>query len=472
MKKAIPTKQEIEEQLLLNNNSANKVKKHFDVCYQTLFKWFEYHDIPYVKKAPGGKGNISSGKNTYEYWEELSKKFSTKQQIAEHLNVSSWVPHHWLTFHKIDLDGRKIAHNKKEIPSKEELEKLYQTKSILEISKHYGNVSNVTVKKWFLYHDIPLRTHSKNQKVISYPKLKKTNMERYGSEYLLPSKHSKVELEIKEWLNSLGFNFESNRKILSNNFELDGYDEKYKIAFEYCGLYFHSTKFKPDKRYHWNKFEQCRKNGIQLFTIFEHEWNKRKNQCKNFMKGALNISKNRIYARDCDIEIVQGNDRRIIDFLNEHHIQGAPNHSHTSSILFHEKEIVGVMTFSHHHRQNVNDCNVLSRLCWKNDYSVIGGAKRLFHYLPKNKPIISWSDNRWSSFGKVYERLGFVLEKEYDPDYSYTNSNGVFKSKQSMMKSKIGAADGQTENERALELGYYRIWDCGKKKWTFNSNIT
>jgi hypothetical protein len=39
-----------------------------------------------------------------------------------------------------------------------------------------------------------------------------------------------------------------------------------------------------------------------------------------------------------------------------------------------------------------------------------------------------------------------------------------------MMKSIIGAAPEQTEEERALELGWYRIYDCGKKKWVFNKS--
>ncbi len=82
-----------------------------------------------------------------------------------------------------------------------------------------------------------------------------------------------------------------------------------------------------------------------------------------------------------------------------------------------------------------------------------------------NRPIISWSDNRWSPEGAVYDRLGFSMEIEYGPDYSYTNNQGQYRSKQSMQKKHIGAKPNKLEHERAEELGWFRIWDCGKRKW-------
>ena len=36
-----------------------------------------------------------------------------------------------------------------------------------------------------------------------------------------------------------------------------------------------------------------------------------------------------------------------------------------------------------------------------------------------------------------------------------------------MTKKKLHASENQTEYQRALELGFDRIWDCGKKTWIF-----
>ena len=56
--------------------------------------------------------------------------------------------------------------------------------------------------------------------------------------------------------------------------------------------------------------------------------------------------------------------------------------------------------------------------------------------------------------------------KDDRPDYGYVRGISFY-SKQSMTKKKLLAkgAVGKTEREMALSLKYYRIWDCGKKRW-------
>lgn len=87
----------------------------------------------------------------------------------------------------------------------------------------------------------------------------------------------------------------------------------------------------------------------------------------------------------------------------------------------------------------------------------------------KYSKIISWSDNRWSK-GDVYECLGFKLDGDLKPDYSYVNIKNPNKkriSKQSQAKKKTGCPEGKTEHEWCLEKGLSRIWDCGKKRWVY-----
>lgn len=84
----------------------------------------------------------------------------------------------------------------------------------------------------------------------------------------------------------------------------------------------------------------------------------------------------------------------------------------------------------------------------------------------KYKKIISWSDNRFSD-GNVYKKTGFRKTAELAQDYSYVYYKAPKKreSKQSFKKGLIKCRENQTERERALELGYSRIWDCGKIRW-------
>ena len=132
------------------------------------------------------------------------------------------------------------------------------------------------------------------------------------------------------------------------------------------------------------------------------------------------------------------------------------------------------MTVSKHHRQNIEgNPLILNRLCFKNGYTIQGGASKLFKYL-KNwaigegyDRIISWSDSCWTE-GKIYEILDFELVKEYDPDYFYWDSiNNKYLSKQSQKKSNTGCPKEITEKEWALQKGLFRIWNCGKKLWQY-----
>jgi G:T-mismatch repair DNA endonuclease (very short patch repair protein) len=51
--------------------------------------------------------------------------------------------------------------------------------------------------------------------------------------------YGKTQKELEEWLNSFGFNFKSDHKLLKNGKQIDMYDPIKKLAIEYCGLHWH-----------------------------------------------------------------------------------------------------------------------------------------------------------------------------------------------------------------------------------------
>lgn len=200
------------------------------------------------------------------------------------------------------------------------------------------------------------------------------------------------------------------------------------------------------------------------YIIFSYEWIERKTQVKGYLKEAPFSMR----ASKCDlIEITK---EIANNFYEQFHIQGRTSNNIVKSVgMFYKNEMIAAMSFSEHHRQGHEDNIVLSRMCFHHDYKIYGGASRMLKFLVKmfpEKRIISWSDNRWSE-GKVYEAIGFQKEDELAPDYFYVKNDKVF-SKQSMTKKKIGAKEGQTEYERAKELGFHRIWDCGKTRWVLS----
>jgi GNAT superfamily N-acetyltransferase len=278
------------------------------------------------------------------------------------------------------------------------------------------------------------------------------------------------EQEIRNWLKNLGFDFLTNKTIL-NGKHIDLYNEQLKLAIEYCGLYWH-TENSPairDRKYHYNKYKECQKQNIQLITIFSDEWCLRNKQVRNFIKSKLGLFSKRIFARKCTVQEISVEDGA--NFIAEYHIQNKKISIKYYGIYF-GQELIGVMSFAIHHRDGKT--LILDRLAFKEDYQIIGGASKLFSSAIKwakkenYGAIITWSDNRWST-GKVYEKLGFIQDKCLKPDYSYVLMSMPFKrkSKQSSQKKNIGCPENTTEKDYMSQLGYSRIWDCGKIRWKY-----
>jgi len=305
-------------------------------------------------------------------------------------------------------------------------------------------------------------------------KVANTNIERYGTPF--PAhKYGRTQNEIKSWLNSFGFNFSSNFSILKSK-EIDLLDQNLKIAIEYCGLYWHNecSPEPRDHNYHLNKYIECLRKDIKLLTIFEDEWKFRQDQCKSHIKSVLGINSKKIFARKCEIKEICKNDAK--NFFNSYHIQASNKLGMIFYGLFFEESLYAVMSLGRHNRQiDASKKEImLDRLCFKDGIQVVGGASKLFkkcsEWAKNNgyKKIISFSDNRWSS-GKVYEKMGFTLEKECKPDYSYVDINNPRKriSKQSQKKNITNCPQELTEHSWALQRGLARIYDCGKKRWVF-----
>lgn len=207
--------------------------------------------------------------------------------------------------------------------------------------------------------------------------------------------------------------------------------------------------------------------------IFSDEWENRKDQVSGFLSSKRGEGE-KSNARDCIAKEVSGLDAK--PFLEANHIQGSNNLSLVFFGLFHESELVAVMSLGRHSRNISENRIVLDRFCVKSGIVVRGGASKLFGEAMKwakerkYDEIISFSDNRLSG-GKVYEVLGFYMEKEHRPDYFYVDlQSGTRLSKQSQMKSSSKCPVGMTESQWAKQRGLVRFWDKGKKRWVFSLN--
>jgi GNAT superfamily N-acetyltransferase len=287
------------------------------------------------------------------------------------------------------------------------------------------------------------------------------------------ARSSNDERAVLSFISELNLDTMCNSRKIIPPLELDIFIPSLNLGIEYCGLYWHSEESKG-KNYHRDKQKMCNEKGIRLITIFEDEWLDRNAQVKGFLKSVLNKNETKIFARKTDLRIVNKEEAEL--FLEQNHIQGSATMDKAFGLYFNE-ELLAIITGNQHHRQGQENIYVLNRLAFKSGVSIAGGSSRLLKALISYAKeqgyhkLISWSDNRWSE-GRVYEKMGFTLEEEMGPDYSYIKqqkriSKQSCQKKNLIKKGAIGTMEN-TEKELALSLGLIRIYDCGKKRWVMD----
>ena len=282
------------------------------------------------------------------------------------------------------------------------------------------------------------------------------------------------------FLENQGLSLKSTDRKLLHGVEIDIFCEDKKIGIEFNGNMYHSEVFgKKDSKYHLNKTSLMNEQECGLIHIFEDEWEVKQEIVKSKLNHVfgLNISLPKIYARKCEIKLINDYEKNV--FLNKNHIQGE-DRSNLSLGAFYKEKLVSVMTFDSKRSMNMriinDDSYELKRFATDINYVVIGIAGKLLkffieNYKPKN--IISFADRRWTmnSENNLYTKLGFKLTNILRPDYSYYNSKidrykrfhkfGFGKKSIKRKYPEIYSND-KTEWQMMQEAGFDRIWDCGK----------
>ena len=173
----------------------------------------------------------------------------------------------------------------------------------------------------------------------------------------IESKVSDLEIKLLDFIaeNYVGNIISSDRKIL-NGKELDIYLPDLNLAFEFNGLYWHNELHK-DKNYHLNKTEECKKQGIQLFHIYDDDWIYKNDIVKSMILNKIGKTKKKIYARKTIIKEISSKDASI--FYEQNHIQGKSSYSINCG-LFYNDILVSLMSF-----KKKKDVYELVRFCNK-----------------------------------------------------------------------------------------------------------
>lgn len=298
---------------------------------------------------------------------------------------------------------------------------------------------------------------------------------------------SKQELIVEEILESLGVAYTKNDRTTIVNpksgkfLELDFYIPESNLAIECHGLYFHSEKFKKDEAINSHfkiKNDLCKEKNITLLQFYEDEVINKKEIVQKIIEIRLNISTNKVYARNTEVTLL---DQTITDtFLDKYHLQGKTKAKHNYGLIDKKtKELLAVMCFSYQvsNRGTLHNTTHFELVRFASKNQVVGGASKLLNaFLTDFEDVIeitSYSDNRFSE-GNLYKILGFELEHEIKPDYTYIRKHELkrfHKSgfRHSSIKHKFENYDQSlTEVANCTNNGFYRIFDAGKIKWVLN----
>ncbi len=305
-------------------------------------------------------------------------------------------------------------------------------------------------------------------------KRRATMLERYGATGL-PYKanaYGATEDEIAALIAQWADAEPVRQRPLATGQSLDIYVPSRELALEYGGLHWHHelSPTPRDRRYHADKAEAARREGIRLVTLFEDEWRHHRHAAEGVLKALFGGREQRLGARACDLVEVPPAEARA--FMDHEHLQGGSRRAHHAWGLRAQGKLVAALTVAPHHRQGHGNVLVLDRLCFANGVQVIGGAARLisaataFAKAAGAEKLVSWSDDRWSD-GGVYARNGFTLAAKLSPDYTYVTVAKPREriSKQSQRKAKTHCPPDKTEVQWAHERGLARLWDCGHRRW-------
>lgn len=270
---------------------------------------------------------------------------------------------------------------------------------------------------------------------------------------------SKGEVEIYEFLKSIGVEVIASDRSIIRPYELDIYIPSHGIAIEFNGLWFHREELVKGKTL--KKYELCMGKGVKLIQIFEDEWRDKTPAIKARLEAILGFGV-KTYARKCVVSRASKQEASV--FFNSWHTQGAgPSLSHVWK-LAHNGDTVAMASF-YKNRFN-NEGWELLRYCSMG--TVTGGISKLVSAFAKDmkvNSIRSYADLRWGD-GEGYKAAGFEFLGVSPPDYWWVDpSTNKRVSRYKMQRHKLG----MPEKEYAKANGMYKVMGVGHKKWLWTS---
>lgn len=272
---------------------------------------------------------------------------------------------------------------------------------------------------------------------------------------ITPQFHSKPELEIMDYIKSMGYECKSDRKIL-NGKEIDIFIPLLNIGIEFNGNFYHTElRGGKDKYYHVNKTIKAQEKGINLIQIFEDEYYNKKEIVYNELYKILNKKYDRnINIDSFEIKIVSHDEAD--DFIQQYNIN-PPCKTSIHYGAFYNNKLLVVMSFL---KLNTNKWK-LYEITNVDNNQLCDICNKIFNkFIIDNNPqlIVSFLDRRWATnFSKnILNSLGFVFTNYTKPEFSIYNR-------------KVNKYKRFKINEIKEDVNNDKVWDCGQIKYVWKN---
>lgn len=479
---------------ICSSSYKQRINRNTDVCGKCLLK-------DRMKNNQYGKKNGQNNTIEKKMLEKYIKRGDTKTQIAKKHNVTITVVNRWLKDHNINLvsyyGSRYFKSDKEENAAIIACAKYLASNKMANVSEVSRNTNiprhiinalraekKITITTQFdnwkkTYDDIvnDLNHYVKENEKKSLKQISQENnisieqLKKAFSDNNIPVKlhsynKSKGEIECKNFILDLGLDCFS--MILSKTYEIDCYVPAKRFGIEYCGEYWHRYQpTKNNKYYHKNKYLLCEKNNIDLMTIFAHEWETKRILLESMIKSRLGLNE-KLFARKCIVKEITSDAAN--SFHRKNHMSGSINSSINIG-LYRNDELVSVISMMKSRFDKKYEYEI-GRFSTKMNTTVVGGLGKMFDYFIKTykpKSVITYADLRFGA-GRAYEKIGFTYVGMTVPNYFYFKKNGFeLETRLRYQKDKLKKFSNydatKTEFQIMNDADYYRLYDCGNKKY-------
>lgn len=249
-----------------------------------------------------------------------------------------------------------------------------------------------------------------------------------------------------------------NDRSLLDGKELDVLIPSLKIAFEFNGVYYHSTKVQFDKYYHINKSVECEERGVKLIQIFSDEWESNRSLVIDHIRKELEIWCPNL-KWDASLRHIQSRSLRVVElpvdegrnFFSFYDLHGCLQGVSRYVGLKRENTLYMACAI----REDDNRFEIV-QLTSQRGVWVDGGLEKLMKYLKGKKEVDVLLDRRLYT-GKSFENIGFKLREYTSPNQYITRD---FKTKINLTENGDELLPTLTDEELEV-MHYYRVYDSG-----------